>query len=325
MKRKRLARDVARVDSAPDSAMEAFSKMQTSQAVMTSVLDSQHLITPVSWVNQASFEPLGLTIAVPKSEEEQDETVVSDPEAELEELLKSHESVRSRVLEEDEVREILLKLFGQGSEQQISQALDVLDPDSIGLVTFDELRVSMRPGESVRALIEEVRAPKTPKAGDGRIVSDFVLSLMPHGHSNLEVAGKASAHKKAEAKNGCMVMENSHAFMECQTNSVLDAGNSWLLYAVVKSGKVLDEKAKTHMASPDLLHLKAPVHTSLTRQVPVAPVAPVALMRVQNPRIAARQVRRRCKKHRQGQPQRKTKKQTTLPFCRQPRKRNQTT
>lgn len=60
-------------------------------------------MTPVSWVNQASFEPLGLTLAIPKTpsvtEEEVAEPEVSiDPELHLEEILKDHPSIRTRSL-----------------------------------------------------------------------------------------------------------------------------------------------------------------------------------------------------------------------------------
>lgn len=60
-------------------------------------------MTPVSWVNQASFEPLGLTLAIPKTTSVTEEEVVEpevsiDPELHLEEILKDHPSIRTRSL-----------------------------------------------------------------------------------------------------------------------------------------------------------------------------------------------------------------------------------
>lgn len=60
-------------------------------------------MTPVSWVNQASFEPLGLTLAIPKTPSVTEEEVVEpevskDPELHLEEILKDHPSIRTRSL-----------------------------------------------------------------------------------------------------------------------------------------------------------------------------------------------------------------------------------
>ena len=59
-------------------------------------------MTPVSWVNQASFEPLGLTLAIPKTpsvtEEVVEPEVSKDPELHLEEILKDHPSIRTRSL-----------------------------------------------------------------------------------------------------------------------------------------------------------------------------------------------------------------------------------
>lgn len=60
------------------------------------------VMTPVSWVNQASFEPLGLTLAIPKTpsvtEEVVEPEVSIDPELHLEEILKDHPSIRTRSL-----------------------------------------------------------------------------------------------------------------------------------------------------------------------------------------------------------------------------------
>lgn len=125
------------------------------------------------------------------------------------------------------------------------EACDLLDPYEEGMVTFDEFRLAVLPGEPLRALIDNLDAPTSE---DGPVLQDFILSLAPEGQTNLELA-KGGAHKKAKPTNGCMVLEGCHAFLECHTLSSLDAGDHSLIYAQVKSGKVLDEKVKTDIRS----------------------------------------------------------------------------
>ena len=131
-KRKKLARNLATTVVKPGSgALEAFGKMQTSQAVMTSKVDGEDVITPVSWVNQASFEPLGLTLAIPKplKEEDVDSSPVEDVEFQLDEILKNHASVMTRYLEGDEVRDVLKKLMGKADKNRLDKAVLFLIDD----------------------------------------------------------------------------------------------------------------------------------------------------------------------------------------------------
>lgn len=77
----------------------------TNGAILSSEISPTtcQVMTPVSWVNQASFEPLGLTLAIPKTPSVTEEEVVEpevskDPELHLEEILKDHPSIRTRSL-----------------------------------------------------------------------------------------------------------------------------------------------------------------------------------------------------------------------------------
>ena len=138
-----------------------------------------------------------------------------------------------------------MKTLGLGVSHWFWEACELLDPYAEGIVTFDEFRLAVLPGEPVRALIDNVDAPSNE---DSPVVQDFILSLAPEGQTNLELA-KGGAHKKAKPTNGCMVLEGCHAFLECHTLSSLDAGDHSLIYAEVKVGKVLDEKVKTDIRS----------------------------------------------------------------------------
>ena len=125
--------------------------------------------------------------------------------------------------------------------------MEIVDPYGDGLVTFDELRLSVLPGEPLRAMMDESADPASEQE-EGLGIQDFVLSLAPEGQDYSELA-KAGAHKKAKSQNGCLVLQGCHAYLECRTVSMLDAGNHSLIYAEVTSGKVLDEKVKTDIRS----------------------------------------------------------------------------
>lgn len=93
--------------------------MRTSQAVLSSETE----VTPVSWVNQASFEPLGLTLAIPKPENDDSADLAEsiEPEFQLDEILKNHERVRSRYVEGDEVRKIVEQLLKTSDAERVNQ------------------------------------------------------------------------------------------------------------------------------------------------------------------------------------------------------------
>ncbi|MGA7937589.1 MAG: diflavin flavoprotein [Kovacikia sp.] len=48
-----------------------------------------------------------------------------------------------------------------------------------------------------------------------------------------------------EASNGCLVIKDALAFLECTVQNRMDCGDHWLLYAIVNNGKVLDSTGVT--------------------------------------------------------------------------------
>ncbi|MFM2433219.1 MAG: hypothetical protein RLZZ511_4433, partial [Cyanobacteriota bacterium] len=47
------------------------------------------------------------------------------------------------------------------------------------------------------------------------------------------------------SRNGCPVLKEALAYLECTVQNRLDCGDHWLIYAVVNQGKVLEAKAVT--------------------------------------------------------------------------------
>jgi flavorubredoxin/flavin reductase (DIM6/NTAB) family NADH-FMN oxidoreductase RutF len=48
-----------------------------------------------------------------------------------------------------------------------------------------------------------------------------------------------------EAENGCPILTDALAYMECTVTNRMECGDHWLIYAVVKDGKVLDNQGVT--------------------------------------------------------------------------------
>jgi flavin reductase (DIM6/NTAB) family NADH-FMN oxidoreductase RutF len=47
------------------------------------------------------------------------------------------------------------------------------------------------------------------------------------------------------AENGCPVLEEAIAYLECRVAERMECGDHWLIYATVEAGQVLDGEAKT--------------------------------------------------------------------------------
>jgi len=255
---KSKARNVAEVKkkSIGGSAIDAFNKMKTSQCVMSSKdAEGQDVFTAVSWLNQASFDPPGLTIAVPKEESHDDMLI----DTKLEELLQKYNDkvcTQPENLSTEEARSLLVELFdfkedNDETEAVIDKALEAVDPNQDGTVTFDEARGAIGTGGELRP---EIRKAWTAQGkldeahGDETSKKEFTLSMVPSNTDAFELAAAAEPHKKAKASNGCTVLAASHAFVECEVSNVLNAGDHTVYYCHVKSGKVFDEKEKTAMA-----------------------------------------------------------------------------
>ncbi|WP_390883379.1 flavin reductase family protein [Kovacikia minuta] len=48
-----------------------------------------------------------------------------------------------------------------------------------------------------------------------------------------------------EAANGCLMLKDALAYLECTVQNRMDCGDHWLLYATVNNGKVLDATGVT--------------------------------------------------------------------------------
>ncbi len=48
-----------------------------------------------------------------------------------------------------------------------------------------------------------------------------------------------------EAENGCPILSDSLAYLECTVDNRMECGDHWLVYGVVKNGKVLQPEGVT--------------------------------------------------------------------------------
>ena len=48
-----------------------------------------------------------------------------------------------------------------------------------------------------------------------------------------------------EAENGCPILTGALAYLECSVNSRMEAGDHWLVYALVDNGEVLNPEGVT--------------------------------------------------------------------------------
>ncbi|CAE8725675.1 unnamed protein product [Polarella glacialis] len=268
-RRKSKARNVAQVEgnTVSSGATEAFGKMRTSQCVMSSMdAEGKPVLSPVAWLNQASFDPPGLTISIPKLPSAVDQDADKKLESFLEEFLgqKRLDYEAATVM----LKELLCSSGDhQVTEEEIARALEALDPDDYGMVTFEEARISAAPGGLLRNQLTKMLKADSAPAEASALLKDFTLNLVPTSGDVLSLAASTVNHKKATAQNGCLVLQESHAFLECCVVQSLDAGDHMLIYAEVVAGKLLNDQEKTEMSSV------SEVLKMATNKVPVAMAA----------------------------------------------------
>jgi flavorubredoxin/flavin reductase (DIM6/NTAB) family NADH-FMN oxidoreductase RutF len=81
----------------------------------------------------------------------------------------------------------------------------------------------------------------------------FVLNILKEGRNLRRHFMKPAAPGEdrfadvdtQEASNGCPVLSDALAYLECTVQNRMECGDHWLLYAVVESGKVLEQKGVT--------------------------------------------------------------------------------
>jgi len=138
-----------------DRTEQAVGRIVSSLCVMTLNNDFNHSGLLTSWVSQATFNPPGLTIALPREQ--------------AEELIPQNDT---------------------------PFVLNIL-----------------KEGRNVRRAFQRAIAP-----GENRFAE-----LATH-----------------EASNGCLVLEDSLAYLECRVQNRMECHDHWLLYAIVENGKVLE-------------------------------------------------------------------------------------
>lgn len=151
------------VETKSDRTDQAVGRITGSLCIITTQIDHQHQGFLTSWVSQATFNPPGLTIAVPK--------------------------------------ELVSK--------ELSESL----PNSGTAFTLNILKE----GRNLR------RHFLKPLSGDDRFA---------HIDTHL-------------ASNGCLVLDDALAYLECTVNDRMECGDHWLLYATVDNGKVLESVGVT--------------------------------------------------------------------------------
>jgi flavin reductase (DIM6/NTAB) family NADH-FMN oxidoreductase RutF len=79
----------------------------------------------------------------------------------------------------------------------------------------------------------------------------FVLNILTEG-CNLRWYFQGGAVRGLEqflatdtASNGCLILQEALAYLECTVQSRIEAGDRWLVYAIVEQGHLLETKGVT--------------------------------------------------------------------------------
>lgn len=242
------------------SASEAFGKMRSSRCMLATLdPEGKDIVTPVSWVNQASFDPPGITVAVPKKDLDPFLSLGTDEQLEI--LFKRYDVDGGGTLDREEITDMLKELFGVRDEQQaklmegkIDEALNILDENNDGSVDLEEIKEASQSGplaealENQRKLLALEATIGGKKSGEENDGLKFALNMMPSDISDHDM-NVLEKHKKAKPTNGCFVHQGATAFIECAVTQALDAGDHTMLYAKVLNGKVLQDNELTGLVS----------------------------------------------------------------------------
>jgi len=136
-KKRSRVRDVAQVQATTSagSAMDAFGKIRTSQCVMTSkTADGEDVVGAVSFVSQASFDPPGLSLSIPKPRSKDQEWV----DVQVEKLLDASRQQQG-TLTKDDATDVLNEIYGFGNEPEVLQAIYAINEDDDDTLTQEEI------------------------------------------------------------------------------------------------------------------------------------------------------------------------------------------
>lgn len=83
--------------------------------------------------------------------------------------------------------------------------------------------------------------------------SAFVVNILREGRQVRKhfTPGNSNPFSQLEtttASNGCLILQQALAYLECTVKQSLDAGDRWLVYAVVNQGEVLEDTGLTAIA-----------------------------------------------------------------------------
>mmetsp|Transcript_46340 Transcript_46340/g.107871 ORF Transcript_46340/g.107871 Transcript_46340/m.107871 type:complete len:802 (-) Transcript_46340:40-2445(-) len=247
-KTRTVAKDLTSVDS---QARDAFGKARTSQCILAAKTpDGEDYVVPLSWVAQASFNPPGLTMSLPKAE--LDLMLGQGIEEQIGALWEKADKDESGTLDSTEMQLLFQELYGvkEGDDvpgavqERVDSAIRILDDNEDGVVSRMDFDIAMADGPLANELTDfrlSAALEKTLKEEGLQVV----LSLVPEGKSAKELLKDLVPHKKAKPSNGCFVHAEAHAFMELDIQWVADAGSHKTLYAQVAAGRVLDASVKT--------------------------------------------------------------------------------
>lgn len=118
----------------------------------------------------------------------------------------------------------------------------------IGLLTSWVSQASFSPPGLTVAIAKDQTAELLAHAGEA-----FVLNVLKEGRNLRRHFLKSYAPGEdpfaevttTPASNGCLILTEALAYLECRVQNRLDCGDHWLLYAVVENGKVLDATGVT--------------------------------------------------------------------------------
>jgi flavorubredoxin/flavin reductase (DIM6/NTAB) family NADH-FMN oxidoreductase RutF len=115
-----------------------------------------------------------------------------------------------------------------------------------GFLTSWVSQASFNPPGLMIAVGQDQKAGLIAQPGDR-----FVLNLLKEGRnlrrhfmSNPDGVGLEQLNTRP-ADNGCLVLEDGLAYLECTVQNRIEAGDRWLIYAVVDHGEVLDRDGTT--------------------------------------------------------------------------------
>lgn len=231
--------------------VQAFDKIKTSQCVFSAKDKSgADVLIPLSWVNQAGFDPPQVSISVSKDLLDVVFGIKDFSAEEIKAEVSSKYETETGALSPEQLRSLLETV---GLADQTEEAIRVLDEDQDGEISIDEVVAAMtnKDGPLYERFLEHLRAltfEKQLQAEDGKNGLRFNLTVLEKT-ADVSQISQFAAHKKAKPANGCKVVAEAHAFLECVALNAMNAGENVMILAKVDGGKVLSDGSLTQLVS----------------------------------------------------------------------------